>query len=77
MARVKAGDTGESFLLHKVNGDACALAGCTDDCAESMPQGLPLLAEADRMKLFAWVAQGATDDAVSGSSSSGTPDAGE
>jgi len=62
MARVKAGNAANSYLLHKIDDDACAITGCTELCAESMPQALALLPEADRLTIRAWIAQGAASD---------------
>jgi hypothetical protein len=61
MARVAAGDPAKSLLLHKIDGDACALPQCIGTCAESMPQGQALLAESDRLTIRRWIAQGAKE----------------
>jgi hypothetical protein len=69
MPRVDPGNPGNSFLLHRIDNDACALAGCTTtECSELMPQGGPVLAEAKLLTIRAWIAQGALSD---------LPDAGE
>ena len=61
--RVKPGDPAASFLLHRIDGDACSLAGCTTTaCSELMPQGGPPLEEAKRLTIRAWIAQGAQSD---------------
>jgi hypothetical protein len=63
MVRVKPGDPAASFLLHRVDGDACTLPDCTTTvCSELMPQGGPPLDEAKLLTLRAWIAQGAISD---------------
>jgi hypothetical protein len=63
MPRVKPGTPGDSFLLYKIDADACSLAGCGGAvCSEAMPQGSPLLAEASRLLVRAWIDQGAVSD---------------
>lgn len=63
MLRVKAGDPANSFLQHKIDGDACTLSDCTSsDCQELMPQGQDLMAVTDRLTFRAWIAQGALAD---------------
>jgi len=72
LMRIAPGDAAQSFLLRKLDDDACTIAGCTGACAESMPQALDLLPEADRLVIRAWVMQGATSDvadAAAGASS--------
>ena len=64
MERVKPGDPASSYLLHRLDGDACSLAGCTTlACYELMPQGNPTpLPEATRLMIRGWIAQGALSD---------------
>lgn len=63
MVRVKPGDPEGSFLLRRIDGDACALAGCTaTSCTEIMPQGGPALESARLLTIRAWIAQGALSD---------------
>jgi hypothetical protein len=63
MDRVKPGDPTNSFLLRRIDGDSCSLAGCTSSaCVELMPQGGPSLAEAALLTVRAWIAQGAVSD---------------
>jgi hypothetical protein len=71
LPRIAPGDAANSFLLRKIDGDACAIAGCTDACAEAMPQALDLLPEADRLVIRAWVLEGAASDAARGAAGSG------
>jgi len=77
MDRVKAGDPANSFLLHRVDGDACSLAGCTSAaCTELMPQGGPALEEAKLLAIRAWIIQGALSDVSTdaGGSEAGSSD---
>ncbi|MCK6548800.1 hypothetical protein L6R52_23350 [Myxococcota bacterium] len=63
--RVKAGDPANSFLMHKIDGTLqCATLSCaaTNECGTTMPQGGPLLAEAQRDTIRRWIAQGAKND---------------
>jgi hypothetical protein len=62
MMRVKPGDPANSFLQHKIDGDACTVAACSATCAELMPQGQDLMAVNDRLTVRAWIAQGAPSD---------------
>lgn len=63
MVRIKPGDPAASYLLHRIDGDACTLAECTDAvCNELMPQGGPALDESKRLTIRAWIAQGALSD---------------
>jgi hypothetical protein len=64
MPFVKPGDPANSFLMHKMDGDQCALdAQCTGmTCQTSMPQNLPLLDVPTRDVVRRWIAQGAPDD---------------
>jgi hypothetical protein len=63
MVRVAPGDPANSYLLHRIDGDACTLPGCTSAaCAESMPQYSPLLPEAQLLAIRGWIAQGALSD---------------
>ncbi len=61
MSLVAPGDPSRSFLMHKVDGDACTLrAECAGgDCGGSMPQGQDLMAITDRDTIRRWIAQGA------------------
>ncbi len=64
MALVAASDPSKSFLLHKIDGDACTFkkecAG--EDCGVSMPERSPLLDVKSRDTIRRWVAQGAGDN---------------
>lgn len=63
MLRVKAGDPASSYLLYRLDGDACTLAGCTTvACYELMPQTSPAIAETKRLAIRGWIAQGALSD---------------
>jgi hypothetical protein len=64
MVRVKPGDTANSYLLHRIDNDACTLSGCTSTaCAELMPQGnSTTLPEAQLLTIRGWIAQGAVSD---------------
>jgi hypothetical protein len=74
MVRIKPGDVANSFLLHRIDDDACTLSGCTSvACSELMPQGGPALGQADLLTIRGWIAQGAPSDVVT---SGGGGDAG-
>jgi hypothetical protein len=64
MPLVTASDPKNSFLMHKMDGDLCALESrCKDNnCGRSMPLDSPVLDEATRMKVRRWIAQGAKDN---------------
>ncbi len=64
MKLVQAGDPNQSYLQHKLDGDACQFdAACTDrDCLAPMPRDGALLSEAERDVFRRWIAQGAKDD---------------
>jgi hypothetical protein len=63
MERVKPGDLANSYLLHRIDNDACTLPNCTTTaCAELMPQGSPQLGISDLNTVRAWIAQGALND---------------
>jgi hypothetical protein len=63
MLRVDPGDPANSFLLHRIDDDACTLPGCTTtECSELMPQGGQQLPEANLLAVRAWIAQGAVND---------------
>ena len=66
MQRVVPGDAANSFLLRKLDDDACVIAGCTGACSESMPQALDQLPESERLIIRAWVLQGAVNDIAGG-----------
>jgi hypothetical protein len=70
LPRIAPGDATNSFLLRKIDDDVCVISGCTDACAESMPQALELLPETDRLVIRAWVLQGAASDATDGAAGS-------
>jgi hypothetical protein len=62
MVYVKAGDPANSYLQHRIDGDACTLPACTaTSCTESMPQGQDKLSVDARDTIRAWIAQGATN----------------
>ena len=64
MALVKPGAPEASYLMRKLDGDACLLrADCKDhDCGEAMPRTGDLLPIATRDVVRRWIAQGAKDD---------------
>jgi hypothetical protein len=64
MNYVTPGDTANSYLLHKIDGDICTLhAQCMNgDCQETMPQASDLLPVATRDVVRRWIAQGAKDN---------------
>ena len=64
MPFVTAGNPGQSFLMHKIDGDQCTFdMKCTNgSCGVSMPQGDPLLPVAKRDAVRRWIAQGAKDN---------------
>lgn len=64
MNYVSAGSTGNSYLLHKIDGDICTLnAQCRGGtCQDTMPQGNELLPVETRDVVRRWIAQGAKDD---------------
>ena len=62
MFRVEAGDPKDSLLMRKLDGDACAIAGCTGTCAETMPVASDRLAESERLAIRSWIAKGANND---------------
>ena len=63
MLRVTAADPSQSYLMHKMDGDSCGLAGCDGGlCAVSMPSGADLLPAATRDVVRRWIAQGAPDN---------------
>jgi len=60
---VVAGDPSQSYLMHKMDGDSCSLAGCDGGfCVVSMPQGQGLLGASSRDVIRRWIAQGALDN---------------
>jgi hypothetical protein len=62
MSRVETSDPEKSLLMHKLDGDACALEGCTGPCAETMPLASDQLEESERLIIRSWIAQGAKND---------------
>lgn len=58
---VEPGDPAKSFLLRKLDGDACSLVGtCKDgDCGDTMPPRGELLPVASRDLVRRWIGQGA------------------
>jgi hypothetical protein len=64
MSYVTAGDTANSYLLHKIDGDICTLnARCANaSCGDTMPQGNDLLPVETRDVVRRWIAQGAKDN---------------
>jgi hypothetical protein len=64
MPFITPGNPGESFLMHKMDGDQCTLdMKCTNGtCQTSMPQGDPILPVANRDIVRRWIAQGAKDN---------------
>jgi hypothetical protein len=61
MAYVTPGDPENSFVMHKLDNDLCALdEHCTGgSCGDSMPDGNALLPVATRDVIRRWIAQGA------------------
>ncbi len=70
MLRVTPNDAKNSFLMHKLDDDACTLPNCTTDdgCANSMPSDQApgatdqLLSVADRDTVRRWILQGAANN---------------
>jgi hypothetical protein len=67
MARVKASDATNSYLMHKIDGDSCTLPSCNGDCANTMPADEPvdsanLLAVDKRDTVRRWILQGAQNN---------------
>lgn len=62
MQRVAPGDPTKSYLMRKIDGDACIFsAQCRErGCGAPMPQAGELLAPTDRDKIRRWIGQGAT-----------------
>lgn len=60
MPVVTPGDTGNSYLLHKIDADACKL--CSGACGASMPSNSPVMDVARRDVIRRWIAQGAKDN---------------
>jgi hypothetical protein len=67
MEIIKAGDPGNSYLMHKLDGDECVYsADCSGavnvafiDCGAQMPDLGPYLSQAQRDVIRSWIAQGA------------------
>jgi hypothetical protein len=61
---VTAGDTSQSYVMHKLDGDQCKLdAQCTKaSCQSSMPQNGDVLPVATRDTIRRWIAQGALEN---------------
>jgi hypothetical protein len=77
MNLVTAGDPANSYLMHKMDGDACTLAAQCNmgpfhaaypDCGANMPNPVPpamtsqLLAPSQRDTVRAWIKQGAQNN---------------
>lgn len=69
LAIVKAGDPGDSYLMHKLDGDQCLFTkDCTKsqtpytDCGQPMPYSSSALDPAIRDTIRRWIAQGAKND---------------
>jgi hypothetical protein len=68
MMRVKASDPSNSYLMHKLDGDACSLPSCTGVCENTMPddsppgQGVLLGVATERDVIRRWIAQGAPNN---------------
>lgn len=64
MPFVTPGNPGQSFVMHKMDGDQCTLdAQCANGtCKRSMPDGDPILPVANRDVVRRWIAQGAKDN---------------
>ena len=64
MPYVTPADPSKSFLMHKLDGDACTLdAQCADgNCLDTMPKGGDPLPVEQRDVVRRWIAQGAADD---------------
>jgi hypothetical protein len=78
MKRVTPSDAQNSYLLHRIDNDACTLPGCTSTaCAELMPQGNPsTLPDAQLDTIRGWIVQGAKNDLPATSDAGSTTDAG-
>jgi hypothetical protein len=67
---IKAGDPGNSYLMHKLDGDQCVYsADCSGavnvtfaDCGAQMPDLGPYLSQTQRDVIRRWIAQGAQDN---------------
>jgi len=66
---VKAGDPGQSYLMHKLDGDQCLfMTGCAKgqtqytDCGQMMPYSSPPLDTSTRDQIRRWIAQGAKNN---------------
>jgi hypothetical protein len=66
---VKPGDPGQSYLMHKLDGDQCQFAeGCAQgqtpytDCGQQMPYSSSALDPGTRDTIRRWIAQGAKND---------------
>jgi hypothetical protein len=69
LVMVKAGDPGQSYLMHKLDGDQCQFAaGCAQgqtqytDCGQQMPYSSNALDTSTRDTIGRWIAQGAKND---------------
>jgi hypothetical protein len=67
MPYVRSGDPANSFLMHKMDGDACQFASqCgtmpAANCGESMPLSGCALSGSTRDKVRRWIAQGAKNN---------------
>jgi hypothetical protein len=71
---VAAGDPSNSYLMHKVNGDMCAImsdcapistsfpTALTVPCGVQMPQNSPALLASEATLIWDWIAQGAQNN---------------
>jgi hypothetical protein len=65
LSYVAASNPGESYLMHKIDGDTCSLSGCGPDgglCDVTMPYTGQPLPTATRDIIRRWIAQGALDN---------------
>ncbi|WP_394848913.1 hypothetical protein LZC95_15850 [Pendulispora brunnea] len=62
---VTPGDPGQSYIMHKLDGDQKQFAaGCSSepDCGSQMPLGQPQLPESTRNTIRRWISEGAADN---------------
>jgi hypothetical protein len=64
MPFVTKGDPANSYLMHKIDGDACTFAKqCVGgDCGSTMPEQSDLLPEESRLVIRRWITQGALEN---------------
>ncbi len=60
MPIITPSDPSQSYLMHKIDGDACKL--CSGACGKSMPNNSPVMSVDRRDVIRRWIAQGAKDN---------------